>query len=202
LERIRHLSIKALERMINRYLMLDPYLQQRLQPLIDKQFLLEITNSALSFYVTFKPHRIEINSTSPNEAPDLLIRGSSLALWRLFQSSSDTFSVHLRDVKVVGDLNLAQSIKTFFHSIDIDWEEQLSHLTGDIIAHQLFRGARTFTSWQGEAYNNFMLNLREYLQDEVRYLPLPEEVEAFGNAVDILRDDVERLEARLERLMI
>jgi ubiquinone biosynthesis protein UbiJ len=40
----------------------------------------------------------------------------------------------------------------------------------------------------------------EYLQEEGRDLPTPTEVEEFLADVDRLRDDAERLEARLARL--
>ena len=43
-------------------------------------------------------------------------------------------------------------------------------------------------------------NIREYLQEESGTLPSRYEVERFTRKVDALRDDVERLEARLNRL--
>jgi ubiquinone biosynthesis protein UbiJ len=43
-------------------------------------------------------------------------------------------------------------------------------------------------------------NIREYLQEESRDVPSRYEVERFAQQVDSLRDDVARLEARLNRL--
>ena len=43
-------------------------------------------------------------------------------------------------------------------------------------------------------------NIREYLQEESRNVPGRYEVEKFGEAVNSLRDDVDRIEARLNRL--
>ena len=43
-------------------------------------------------------------------------------------------------------------------------------------------------------------NIREYLQEESRDLPTRYEVEKFGQQVGELRDDVERIAARLKRL--
>jgi ubiquinone biosynthesis accessory factor UbiJ len=199
-EILHEFSIQTFERLINRYLALDPYLQQHLQPLIDQQLSLEITDVGLHIHVLFRPNHIEIHRTSNEKTPDLIIQGSSIALWRLFQSDVETFASHLRDVKITGDLQLAQGIKTFFQRLEIDWEEQLSYLTGDVIAHQVFRSLTVLRAWRHEVSNNFLLNLSEYLQEEARYLPSREAVEIFGFEVDTLRDDVERLEARLERL--
>ena len=43
-------------------------------------------------------------------------------------------------------------------------------------------------------------NIREYLQEESRDLPTRYEVEQFSQRVGKLRDDVERIAARLKRL--
>ena len=189
--------LNHLEKLINRCLRLDPHLQTHLHPLLDKHLLLEITDLGATFYISFQTGGIKITTQPSEKAADLLVRGRTLALWRLFQSHQH--SLHLQDVKVIGDLHLAQSIKHFFQSINIDWEEQLSHFTGDVIAHQFFRGIGRLKQWQHEVRENFKLNLTEYLHEEARYFPLPEEVDSFMQEVDTLRDDVERLEAKIER---
>jgi ubiquinone biosynthesis protein UbiJ len=43
-------------------------------------------------------------------------------------------------------------------------------------------------------------NVREYLQEESRDLPTRYEVERFAKKVNALRDDAERIAARIERL--
>ena len=43
-------------------------------------------------------------------------------------------------------------------------------------------------------------DLGEYLQEELRLLPVRIEIDAFLAAVDSLRDDSERLQARFDRL--
>lgn len=199
MELVRRLSIDALQTLINRYLALDPSCQQKLQPLIGKQFLLEVTDINAEYYISFQ-EGIVISNVSTGDEVDLVIRGATFSLWKLFQSTPETFSAHLQSVRVVGDLNLAQSIKVFFNSIDIDWEEQLSRLTGDVFAHQFFRGVKALRAWRQEALKGFKLNLKEYLQEEARYFPTSEELAIFLQEVDVLRDDIERLEAKIERL--
>jgi ubiquinone biosynthesis protein UbiJ len=44
------------------------------------------------------------------------------------------------------------------------------------------------------------MDLSEYLQEESRIVPAKPEIEAFMDGVDILRSDVDRLHARVERL--
>lgn len=44
-------------------------------------------------------------------------------------------------------------------------------------------------------------NIREYLQEESRDVPSRYEVERFSKGVNVLRDDVDRLAARIDQLL-
>jgi ubiquinone biosynthesis protein UbiJ len=103
-------------------------------------------------------------------------------------------------VRVEGDTALAQHFGTILADLDIDWEEQLSKLTGNIVAHEVGRVARTAAGYADRMRATLEQNLREYLQEEARVLPTRFEIREFLDAVDVLRDDVERLGARIERL--
>jgi ubiquinone biosynthesis protein UbiJ len=56
-------------------------------------------------------------------------------------------------------------------------------------------------NWARDARRTFGSNIREYLQEESGDLPSRYEVQRFTRQVDSLRDDVARLEARLNRLV-
>ncbi|KUJ72681.1 SCP2 domain-containing protein [Thiomicrospira sp. WB1] len=102
---------------------------------------------------------------------------------------------------LLGDKALARQFLTALGGLSIDWEEQLSHLTGDLIAHQAgeaVRGAREQTrSLQEKAWTT----LREYLQFELKLLPLPHEVTQFETDVNELAQRVDALTHRVEALM-
>ena len=84
--------------------------------------------------------------------------------------------------------------------VDIDWEEHLSRLVGDVVAHEVGGAARAARAFGRRAGRTAEQNLREYLQEEARLLPTRYELKELLDAVDVLRDDVERLAARVERL--
>jgi ubiquinone biosynthesis protein UbiJ len=71
---------------------------------------------------------------------------------------------------------------------------------GDPAAHQVGAGVRAAGRWGQKVGDTLLQNLREYLQEEARIVPTRYEVDAFLGEVDTLRDDVERLEARIARL--
>ena len=54
--------------------------------------------------------------------------------------------------------------------------------------------------WARDARATMEANVREYLQEESRELPSRYEIERFTRDLNVLRDDVERAEARLARL--
>ena len=80
--------------------------------------------------------------------------------------------------------------------IQQDEVEQL----GDVAAHRLGELARGLGNWGREARSTMGANIREYLQEESRDVPSRYEVDRFSSDVSILRDDVARIEARLNRL--
>lgn len=104
------------------------------------------------------------------------------------------------NINIHGDLNTATDMQNLFYNLDIDWEEYLSKFTGDVIAHQavyLFKQARLYQE-QANAHLEHML--KEYLQEESGLLPTNYEVDEFIQAVDQLRMDTDRLEAKVKLL--
>ena len=102
---------------------------------------------------------------------------------------------------VSGDITLAQDFQKILHSFEIDWEEQLSHWTGDTAAHKLGRIFRLTRGYLKETQNTIGMNISEYLRYEKDMLPDRDEVQEFIADIDVLRNDAERIRQRIERLM-
>jgi ubiquinone biosynthesis protein UbiJ len=105
-----------------------------------------------------------------------------------------------KQVEIEGSADLASAVDYLFRNLTWDVEEDLSRVFGDIVAHRLASGGRTFAAWQREAATRLAENLAEYWTEERPLLARPAEVEQFCRDVDTLRDDVARLEKRIERL--
>lgn len=104
-----------------------------------------------------------------------------------------------RGMQINGDAETAQVFSRLLRRADLDWEELLSRYTGDVAAHQIGNAIRDLGRWGRDAASRLAQDVAEYLQYESRDLPPRREVEAFITEVDRLRDDTERLEARLKR---
>ena len=103
-------------------------------------------------------------------------------------------------VEVRGDAALAAALQSVFAELRWDVEEDLSKVLGDAAAHRLVGGARDFAAWQRRSARDLMENAAEYLVEERRLLASPTQMRAWSRAVDTLRDDVERLAKRIDRL--
>ncbi|HEY6241583.1 MAG TPA: sterol-binding protein [Burkholderiales bacterium] len=103
-------------------------------------------------------------------------------------------------VEIEGSADLASTVDYLFRHLSWDAEEDLSKVFGDVIAHRLASGGRAFAAWQREAALRLAENLAEYWTEEQALLARPADVERFCRDVDMLRDDVARIDKRIERL--
>jgi len=106
----------------------------------------------------------------------------------------------LREAALDGDAALANAVFFLFRNLRWDVEEDLSRVVGDVAAHRVAGAARSFAAWQRQAAERLGQNVAEYLKDEAQLAVHPHELGAFARQVDDLRDAVDRLEKRIQRL--
>lgn len=192
-------ALAALENAANQYLALDPSGSARLAELQGRVIALELRGFDLGLFVLPGAGRLQLLGSYEGE-PDATLIGTPLAFLRLGVRGGAAEALFSGEVEIRGDTELGQRFKTILDGIDIDWEEHLSHLTGDVIAHQLGRGARALRAWTARSLDSLALDAAEYLEEEGRWLAPGAEVQRFVDEVDRLRSDVDRAEARLGRL--
>ena len=159
---------------------------------------IRVRDTALAMYVEVDADGLTLRGDAASE-PDILITGSLTALARLAASGGEE-AIRDGSVDLVGDAGKAARFQKLLGHATPDVEEQLSRVVGDTAAHQIGRTARAFRRWASDAHQTMRGNVREYLQEESRDVPSRYEVERFTRDVGALRDDVDRLEARLARL--
>jgi ubiquinone biosynthesis protein UbiJ len=106
----------------------------------------------------------------------------------------------LREIGVEGNADFAATVQQLFRQLRWDMEEDLSKVFGDVIAHRMVAEGKRFAAWQREAAEKLAQNFAEYWTEEQPLLARPAEVRQFLDAVDRLRDDLARLEKRIETL--
>lgn len=189
----------ALESALRRFLALDPDSPRLIAPLAGRVIELRFDPPGMSLYFSATEAHPLILESYPAE-PDVKLHGSPLAFLKLARSDNARADLFSGEIVVSGNTEAARNFQRLFDKLDIDWEEHLSHLTGDWLARRagnLFRASR---QWLRDLGNSNRLDLAEFLTEESRDVPAHSEVARYCRDVDALRADSDRLVARLARL--
>lgn len=201
-------ALGALETAVNAYLRQDPDALRRLGGLSGKVVAVELISAAeletpprilWRVFVLPGSDGVSLLGAYAGEA-DTTLRGTPGALARLGLGDEGFGTVFTGEVQIDGDLELGQRFKRILDNTQFDWEEALSRLVGDTAAHRAGRVSREGSAWAERAKAELSRNTGEFLQEELRVLPTRAELDGWLQAVDTVRDDCARLEARIARL--
>jgi ubiquinone biosynthesis protein UbiJ len=196
----RDLALAGIEQAVNTVIAMDPAAAGRLAQLHGRVIAIRLTGIGLElFFVPAADGRLQLLG-SIEDKPDCRLCGSPLDLMRSGDKTKGPAQLFAGRVTIDGDTELAQRFGDIVGGLDIDWEEQLARLTGDVFAHEVGTAARRTARWGKRSTEVLGSDLAEYLTEEARLLPHRSEVDAFLDEVDKLRDDLERLAARVQRL--
>ena len=157
-----------------------------------------VRDTALAAYFVVHDDALDIVA-STSEDPDVAISGSLVTLARMLGQSGEA-AVRDGSLELTGDAELADKFQQLLSHARPDVEEELSGVVGDVAAHRLGEIARGLGRWSRSVRSTMGANISEYLQEESRDVPSRYEVDRFAAHVGKLRDDVDRIEARLNRL--
>jgi len=191
--------MSALETALNKYLSLDEDISLFLTPLAGKVIAINITPFNETIYLCPSANIIQFMDVT-HDTVDTTLTGSLSALGLMGLSNTPARSFFSGDVSITGDLAVGQQFQQLFAKLDIDLEEQVSHLTGDVVAHKIGNFFKHAHNWHQESINSIKLNVSEFLQDESKDLPPEPEVNIFTQQVDKLSEDMDRTEAKIQRL--
>lgn len=191
-------------------------LTERLQSLLDREvagspraraLLRELEGHSLDIEARHTPWRVQLTAV-----PDRLmldrhpigpgvagISGTPLSLLALTREDPQEV-IRRGDVTITGDGTIASRFQELLQLLKPDLEEGLSRLVGDVPAFgigSLFRKAADYASQVSRTTTD---NVGEYFTHERRELVTRAEAREFLDGVDGVREQVDRLEARIARL--
>jgi ubiquinone biosynthesis protein UbiJ len=106
----------------------------------------------------------------------------------------------LRAVDVSGNAQLAGEVMFLVRHLRWDAEEEAAHFIGDVAAHRLAGIARGAAAWHADAARRIAESLVDYATEEKRLLVTRGELDGIAVEQARLRDGLERLEKRIERI--
>ena len=190
--------LTPLENVFNRNLAESPAARALCRRLEGRVLAVHVLGLPLSVYFRSLGDTMAVTLTHDGET-DASLAGSPIGLASMIGTRPES-SLRSGTVRIEGDAEVAQSFRDLLKAVEPDVEEELARVIGDVAAHQVGNFARGALAFGRRAALTFAENVAEYLQEESRDLPVRTEVEEFIEAVDELRDDVDRAEARLALL--
>ncbi len=190
--------LRPIAKVLNRNISESTPARELATQLDGKTVAIRVRDTALAMYFVFDEDVVTL-TTEFDADPDVAITGSLVRLARMV-AGAGAQAIRDGEIDLTGDAATAQGFQALLDHAKPDVEEELSRVIGDVAAHQLAEFARGVGNWARDARATMGDNIREYLQEERRDLPTRYEVEQFSQRVGELRDDVERIAARLKRL--
>ena len=172
-----------------------------------RQLLVELAGRSLQIVARYTPWRVALLSRDGQlllmresaPEPDAVITGSPLSLLSLLRE--DPAEVIRRgDVTLGGDAELASRFQELLQLLRPDLEAGLARFIGDIPAYGAGQLLRKALDYGRSSLRTQATNVGEYLAHEKRVLVPRAEAEAYLQDVDVLREQADRLAARVTAL--
>lgn len=128
---------------------------------------------------------VAVTITLPSDAP-----------FRLLTDRSSIFQA----AKLSGSADFAETLAFVFRNLRWDVEADLARVLGDIPARRLEMLRGDLVKRASESSERLFRNFAEYASEDSDWLAPRRDVESFAKEVDVVRDDLARLEKRLSRL--
>lgn len=190
---------RALEGALNRVLALDAESAQRMRALESRAIELSWSGAGLGLRIGVRDGRLCVGPLE-DAAPDLSV-SSTLAgfVGMLFPARADT-PLTAGKVQISGDAELARRLEQLVREFEPDIEGAFTRVLGATAGPVLARTLKSGFDWARSSATTLAQDGAEYLRDETGDIVAREELDAFADAVDRVRDDAERLAARVARL--
>jgi ubiquinone biosynthesis accessory factor UbiJ len=137
-----------------------------------------------------------VEAAATDEPQNVTIRVKLSDLPLILKNREHAFSY----VQIEGDADFANTISQLSETLRWEAEEDLAKLVGDTATVRLVGTARSAFDAARTTQQKIVENVAEYFLEENPMLVRPQAVADFSSDVTRLRDDVERLAKRIEKL--
>ncbi len=194
--------LQAGERWLNRQVAESTAAQAELRALDGRSMAVHVEGLGLTLCLIASDGQLCVEDRI--EGASVTLRGTPGALATLLRRDRDRpLAGQFREsgAELTGSIDVAERFAELIRLARPDLEEELSRWVGDIPAHEVANATRHVADWALDTGRAMERNTAEYLQEESGTLPASAEMRAFAEDVQDLRDDVERLAARIDRLV-
>ena len=191
--------LASVESGVNRVLRLDSTALARMRPLTGKVIAVECASPALHLFILPSDEGLLLAAQWAADA-DCTLRAPASSLLHLALSKDKTAVLHGPQVDLEGDSHVLMELAAILQDLKLDWEFELSRWIGPVATALIAGHVRSRANWYQHGFVSLNQNLAEYLSEEARTLVGEREAQARFDELDQLKLDLDRLEARVERL--
>lgn len=171
-----------------------------LQELKGQSLKIELTDIQLNLGLVIA-ERIELFSvTDKAQSFECVLRCSSSVLPQLKEASVLPELIKSGQLELEGNIQIPSRIADALKQTQFDSEEWLSSYLGDVPAHLFCKGLRKLKSWLSYRKQQTQADVIEWLQDEIRLLPMAAEQRLQHLRIQDLAEQAQQLESRVTSL--
>lgn len=193
------LAGSVLEAALGRYLSRNESGREILRALTGKVIAVSAPPLVERLYLIPTPDGMQVSREHRGLA-DLTLTGTPLAFAKLGARGMRRQDLFAGEIQISGDMGLAESLQRLFQLGEPRWGELAEEFIAPSAIGLLADCTREAREWGSHAAVSLQQDLGEFLREELRASPSQPEAGEFVASVDQLRDDCERLEARIRRL--
>lgn len=189
---------RALELALNHALALDADTRAGLAALDGQRVALTLAAPPLALQVRVEGEALRVGPADAE--PDLGVRATLGGLLQQLPLLRAGTAPPVGKLRIEGDAALAQRLQKLASGFDPDWQLPFVKVFGDVLGVQIAKVVRAALKQAQVAGRNLAEMAAEYVTEESRDVVPKAELDAFHDDVDVLRDDVERVAAKIARL--
>lgn len=180
-----------LEKALQKTLELQPALAEKCKLQGEKNIVITLLPINLSWTISLINGEIRCfhGKNLGHTQPDLSITATPKALIALALHDDKT------QLKMDGDVILAQLLQQCFHYSDIDWDSAL----GNSFSYPILAGLRQTKNKIQQIHQRLKNKTTDYFQEEIELVPFSSEINTFCHEVDELKLRMDRLEAHWQQ---
>ena len=191
---------RVLESALNRAVALDAETRAALPALDGRTVALQLENPSLALSIRVNGERLKVGPVEDADRADLSVRSTLAGIVGQLPFMRGRNAAPLGALRVEGDAELARRLQRMAERFDPDWSLPFARVFGDVLGVQIANALAAGLRGTREFARGFAQDSADFLTEESRDVVGKEELRAFHSDVDQLRDDAERLQARVDRL--
>ncbi len=200
LNALKPMAGRALEAALNRALALDPGTREGLRALDGRRVALRLASPPLALQVRVDGDRLQVGPVDDEVEHDLSVRSTLAGLLGQLPFLRNDDAPPVGKLRIEGDADLARRLQRLAERFDPDWQQPFARVFGDVLGVQIANALAAGLRQARVVAREFAGSAAEYVTEESRDVVPRAELNAFHDDVDGLRDDVERIAARVSQL--